>query len=73
MSPAMADDELEWKWTLYIDGSSNDKGSGVGIILEDANGVFIDQYLRFMFRTCNNQGKYEVLIASLKLPKELGV
>ena len=69
----MADDGQEWKWMLYVDGSSNNKGSGVEVILEDINKVSIKQFLRFMFKTSNNQAKYEALIADLKLAEELGV
>ena len=58
---------------LYVDGSLNSKGSGVRIILEDHNGVSIEQSLRFMFKTCNNQAEYEALIAGLRLANELGV
>ena len=37
------------------------------------NGVSIEQFLRFMFKTSNNQAEYEALLASLKLPNELAV
>ena len=56
-----------------MDGSSNNKGSGAGVILEDRNEVSIQQSLRFMFKTSNNQAEYKVLLAGLKLAKELGV
>ena len=58
---------------LYMDGSLNSKGSGVRIILEDHNGVSIEQYLRFMFKASNNQAEYEALLAGLRLAKEPGV
>ena len=50
LSPPMFEDDKEWKWMLYVDGSSNNKGSGAGVILEDMNGVSIKQSLRFMFK-----------------------
>ena len=71
--PPMANEDKERKWTLYVDNLSNNKGSGAGVILEDKNGVSIEQSLRFMFKTSNNQVKYEALLAGLKLAKELGV
>ena len=43
------------------------------LILEDANGVSIEQSLEFMFRTSNNQAEYKALIAGLKLANELRV
>ena len=33
--------ELRSQWMLSVDGSSNQQGSGVGIILEGPNGVLI--------------------------------
>ena len=61
--------EMEAVW----DGPSNNKRSGVGVILEDINEVFVEQSLWFMFKTSNNQAEYEALIAGLKLAKELVV
>ena len=56
-----------------MDGSSNNKGSEAGIILENQNKVSIEQSLKFMFKASNNQAKYEPLLASLRLARELGV
>ena len=58
---------------MYVNGASNCKGSRVGIILEGANGIVIEQSLKFAFRARNNQAEYEALIAGLKLAKELKV
>ncbi|RDY13114.1 Retrovirus-related Pol polyprotein from transposon 17.6, partial [Mucuna pruriens] len=45
-----------------MDGSSNKKGSGVGIILEGLGGVLIEQSIRFGFKASNNQAEYETLL-----------
>jgi len=45
------------KWILYADGSSNVKGSGAGIILEQPTGLNIEHSLRFDFKTTNNKAK----------------
>jgi len=50
-------------WLLLVDGSSNLKGSGAGIILEGPGDVLIEQSLRFEFKASNNQAEYEALIA----------
>ena len=42
-------------WVLSVDGSSNQQGSGAGVILEGPNGVLIEQSLRFAFKASNNQ------------------
>ena len=49
---------------LSVDGSSNQQGSGAGVILE--------QSLRFAFKANNNQAEYEALIAGILLAKEMG-
>ena len=55
-----------------MDGSSNQQGSGAGIILEGPNGVLIEQALRFAFKGSNNQTEYEVLFSGMLLAKEMG-
>ncbi|XP_027364665.1 uncharacterized protein LOC113871761 [Abrus precatorius] len=60
-------------WNLHIDGSSNQSGSGAGIILEGPNAVTIEQSIRFGFKASNNQAEYEALLAGLKLAKDVGV
>ena len=57
---------------LSVDGSSNQLGSGAGIVLEGPNGVLIEQALRFAFKASNNQAEYEALIAGMLLAKEMG-
>jgi len=63
--------ELGSQWMLLVDGSSNQQGSGAGIILEGPNGVLIEQALRFAFKASNNQAEYEALIAGMLLAKEI--
>jgi len=57
---------------LSVDGSSNQQGSGAGIVLEGPNGVLIEQALGFAFKASNNQAEYEALIAGMLLAKEMG-
>ncbi|XP_057436319.1 uncharacterized protein LOC130728766 [Lotus japonicus] len=61
------------EWSLSVDGSSNVKGSGAGIILEGPRGVTIEQSLKFDFKASNNQVEYEAIITGLKLAIEMGV
>ena len=42
------------KCILFVDGSSNLKGSKAGIILEGLEGIAINQSLRFGFKASNN-------------------
>ena len=61
-----------FKWVLSVDGSSNQQGSGAGVILEGPDGLLIEQALRFAFKASNNQAEYEALIAGMLLAKEMG-
>ncbi|GAU32075.1 hypothetical protein TSUD_53430 [Trifolium subterraneum] len=60
-------------WTLSVDGASNIRGSGAGVVLEGPDGILIEQSLRFAFRASNYQPEYEALIAGMRLAKEMEV
>ena len=61
------------KWELYVHGSSNEGGSGAGLILVSPEGYRVHCALRFGFKTSNNEVEYEALIAGLKLAKYMQV
>ncbi|KAK2425775.1 hypothetical protein QL285_024519 [Trifolium repens] len=67
------EEEDKQPWTLSVDGASNIKGNGAGVILEGPDGVLIEQSLRFAFKASNNQAEYEALIAGMKLAREMEV
>jgi len=56
---------------LHVDGSSNPKGAGAGIVLEGPNDILIKKSLHFALKTLNNQAGYEVILAGLSLPAKL--
>lgn len=62
----MTEKEFKW-WTLYVDGSCNEQGSGADLIMESPNEVIVEQFLRFEFETKNNQAEYKALLAKLQL------
>ena len=65
-------EEANFRWVLSVDGSSNQQGSGAGVILEGSNGLLIEHALRFAFKVSNNQAQYEALIVGMMLAKEMG-
>ena len=73
MTNSEVEQPIQHEWTLYMDGSSNGKGSGVGVRLKGLNDMILEYSLKFNFKAINNQAKYEALIASLQLAKEIGV
>nr|KYP55540.1 hypothetical protein KK1_001752 [Cajanus cajan] len=54
-------------WILHVDGLSNIKGSGAGIILEGPNEMMLELTIKFDFQGTNNQAEYEALLAGLRL------
>ena len=57
---------------MHVDGSSNQQGSGAGVILEGPNGVTMAQSLHFGFNATCNQAEYEAILVGLRLAKEVG-
>ncbi|KAJ9547211.1 hypothetical protein OSB04_019754, partial [Centaurea solstitialis] len=54
-------------WTLYVDGSSNIRGSGLGIVLKSSHGGNMVYSIRCEFKATNNEAEYEALIAGLEI------
>ncbi|KAL5835807.1 hypothetical protein ACOSQ3_015358 [Xanthoceras sorbifolium] len=61
------------EWSLAVDGSSNTRGSGLGIVLASPAGHIVERSIRCGFKTTNNEAEYEALIAGLTLAKDLRV
>ncbi|XP_070017228.1 uncharacterized protein [Nicotiana sylvestris] len=62
---------LSGVWTLFTDGASNVKGSGLSIVLKLPTGSVIRQSIKTSKLT-NNEREYEAMIAGLELAKGLG-
>ncbi|XP_014492237.1 uncharacterized protein LOC106754694 [Vigna radiata var. radiata] len=60
-------------WNLNVDGSSDKRGGGAGIVLEGLNGLLVEQAISFTFQLSNNQAEYEALISGLLLAVELDI
>ena len=62
----MVDDEESQatsRWTWYVDGASNTKGSKAGVILEKKKGdIIVELSIKFDFPISSNQAKCEALI-----------
>ncbi|XP_023746035.1 uncharacterized protein LOC111894186 [Lactuca sativa] len=61
------------KWTLFTDGASNKKGTGLGIILKSPQGDILPQAVNCEFNTTNNEAEYEALIMRIQLDKDLQI
>ncbi|RDX65933.1 Retrovirus-related Pol polyprotein from transposon 17.6, partial [Mucuna pruriens] len=71
LSPNDRPTDEECEWYLSVDGSTNQTGSGAGVILEGPGGVLVEQSLHFDFRASNNQAEYEALLAGMRLARDL--
>ena len=60
-------------WTLHVDGSSNFKGCGLGIVLTSPEGEMLERSINCGFKAINNEAEYEAMIAGLSLAKEMAV
>ncbi|GAA0157979.1 hypothetical protein LIER_15122 [Lithospermum erythrorhizon] len=47
------------RWKLYVDGASNEKGFGAGILIEGPQGEMFEYALEFSFKATNNEVEYE--------------
>jgi ribonuclease HI len=60
------------RWELFVDGASNSKGSGAGIVLISPEGLVLEQVVRLKFSASNNEAEYEAMLIGLKTAKKLG-
>ncbi|XP_057252250.1 uncharacterized protein LOC130592103 [Beta vulgaris subsp. vulgaris] len=59
------------KWILHVDGSSNFRGAGLGVLLKSPQGDIIARAVSCDFKATNNEAEYEALLAGLTLAKDL--
>ena len=59
-------------WEVYVDGASNQKGSGVGLVLMSPKKVVIEKSLRLDFSATNNEAKYEALLEGMAMVQRMG-
>ena len=59
-------------WKIYVDGASNAKGSGTGVVIIMPDKTVIERSIHLDFKTSNNEGEYEAVLAGLNSAKTLG-
>ena len=57
---------------MYIDGVSNQKGSGVGLVLVSPEKVVVEKSLRLDFPAINNEAEYETLLEGMAMVQRMG-
>ena len=59
-------------WEVYVYGVSNQKGSGVGLVLISPEKVIIEKSLRLDFLAANNEAEYEALLMGMAMVQRMG-
>ena len=59
-------------WEVHVDGASNQKGSGVGLVLVSHEKVVIEKSLRLDFSATNNEAEYETLLEGMAMVQRMG-
>ena len=54
-------------WRVYVDGTTNQKGSGMGLVLVSPEKITIEKFLRLGFSTTNNKVEYEALLVGMTM------
>ena len=50
---------------MYVDGTANQRGSEVGLVLISPEKIIIEKSLRLGFSATNNEAKYEALLQGM--------
>ena len=58
---------------MYVDGTSNCRGIGVGIIIISPKGVKVEKSFRLGFLMSNNEAEYETLLVRVGMSRQVGV
>ena len=59
-------------WEVHVDGASNQKGAGVGLVLTSSEMVIVEKSLRLDFPATNNEVEYEALIEGMAMVRRMG-
>ncbi|KAM2733423.1 hypothetical protein EV2_036849 [Malus domestica] len=60
-------------WHLYVDGSSNYKGSGADVVLVTPGGLMPEKVIILGYKAFNNEVEYKAPLAGLQMTKDLAV
>ena len=59
-------------WEVYVDGASNQKGSGIRVVLISPEKVIVEKSLRLNFSATNNEAEYETLLMGIAMVQRMG-
>ena len=59
-------------WKVYVDGTANQRGSEVGLVLMSLEKTIIEKSLKLGFSTMNNEAEYEALLQVMAIVQKMG-
>ena len=59
-------------WKVYVDGTTNQRGTKVGLVLEFPEKTIIEKSLRLGFSATNNEAEYEALLQGMAMVRKMG-
>ena len=59
-------------WKVYVNGTVNHKGFGVGLVLISPKRIIIEKSLRLGFSATNNEVEYETLLVEMTMVQKMG-
>ncbi|XP_026450906.1 uncharacterized protein LOC113351050 [Papaver somniferum] len=61
------------RWEIFVDGSSNSCGGGIGIVFTSPTGIRIIFCFRLEYKATNNETEYEAVVQALRISIEMGL
>ena len=58
-------------WRVYVEGTANQRGSGVGLVIVSPEGIVIEKSLRLGFSATNNEAEYEALLVGMTMVQKM--
>ena len=59
-------------WKVYMDWTTNQRGSGVGLVLVSPEKITNEKSLRLGFSATNNEAEYEALLIGMMMVQKMG-
>ena len=66
----LQEEPLSWK--VYVNGTANHRGFGVGLVLISPENITIEKSLRLAFLATNNKTEYETLLVGMAMVQKMG-
>ena len=59
-------------WRVYVDGTTNQRGAGLGLVLISPEEIIIEKSLRLGFLATNNEAENETLLMGMSMVQKMG-